>query len=246
MLEEEPFPTSGLEGEFLTMLAHELRGPLVGIKGLAATGRAHGEALSTEERREYFTLIEAEADRMNHLVTQAATLLALETAQLTYDLEAEPLLPLLGSIAERHELVSLVTEPEPGAEPNPVVLCDRTRTIEVCEELLTNAARFSATNQPVELRGRWGQGPVATIEVRDGGPGLTVDVMPRAFERFANVRPAGYDDVTGAGLGLYLAQAHVAAQGGRLWMAPRSATEGPQARGTMLAFTLPLGGSATE
>ena len=78
------------------------------------------------------------------------------------------------------------------------------------------------------------------VEVQDRGPGLPSEAGERIFERFVRHRPHGYEQVEGAGLGLFFSRAHVAAQGGRIWLEPAGSEEAGGVGGTIARFTLPL------
>ncbi|MEX0992312.1 MAG: ATP-binding protein [Actinomycetota bacterium] len=217
----EPGPT------LASQIAHELKNPLMGIKGLAATGNRLYDSLSDGERRELFQLIDEESDRLDRLVERAYLLLELEAGNITYVIMAGPLEPIAQEAAEGHDRVKLEVQAGVSALYDPVW------TKAVFAELIENAERFSPSDSPIEVRvGADGDGRVG-VEVTSEGPGLWPEDLERAFDPFTTVRPSGYEDVRGAGIGLYLARAHVTAQGGTMRMETR-----PD-RGTILAFTLP-------
>ena len=208
-------------------LAHELKNPLAGIRGLASTGLAAYDALTDDERREFLRLIVVEADRQERVIEQASMLIRIREGSVIYDLEQQPVAALLAPFAD-----------EPRVEVADVdddltVLCDLRFIRGVLQELVANAVSYSPPGSPIEIDAVR-DGATVRIRVLDHGPMPLEDVDP--LEAFTNARPPGYEDVPGAGLGLYLADAHVAAHGGRIRMA---AGEGG---GTMLTFALPKGG----
>jgi signal transduction histidine kinase len=99
--------------------------------------------------------------------------------------------------------------------------------------LVENAAKFSPAGTPIEVRVR-ADGSRALIEVADGGPGIPADRREEAFGRFVRFRPAGYEDVPGAGLGLHISRGLATAHGGTI-----SVEDGPTG-GTMLRVAIPL------
>jgi len=220
----EPGPT------LASQIAHELKNPLMGIKGLATTGNRLYDSLSDDERRELFQLIDQESDRLDRLVERTYLLMELEAGNLNYVIIASELDTIVDEAAAGHDRVK--AEVAAGL----TALCDPMWTKAVIGELIDNAERYSPADSTIELRaGVDGDGRVG-VEVTSEGPGLWPEDMERAFEPFTTVRPRGYEEVRGAGLGLYLARAHVTAQGGTLRM------EAHPESGTMLAFTLPLEG----
>lgn len=127
-------------------------------------------------------------------------------------------------------------EVDPGLKVN----CDRERVADVIRELLDNAAKYSPTEEPIEVRAFRTPEGLAMVEVEDRGPGLPPEAGDRIFERFVRHRPKGYEQVEGAGLGLFISLAHVTAQGGRIWLEPARSEETGGGGGTIARFTLPL------
>jgi signal transduction histidine kinase len=121
------------------------------------------------------------------------------------------------------------------AEPGVSAPVDRARLSEAIGHLIDNAAKFSPPGAPISVSVRAERGE-ALIEIADGGPGIPPERREAVFERYSMWRPPGYEDTPGAGLGLFIARAHVLAHGGRLEI------EGLPAGGTMLRVRVPAGG----
>src|SRR5215208_5090264 len=92
-------------------IAHELKGPLMGIKGLTTTaGRLYDE-LSEDERKEFFALIDVEATRLARVAEQIATLLILEAGDLRYDIGQVAVADLVSDATHgRHRVNGSTTE----------------------------------------------------------------------------------------------------------------------------------------
>jgi signal transduction histidine kinase len=224
---------TGGRAEIASMIAHELRGPVTTVKGLATTGARHYDSLGDTERREFFELIDQESRRLLHIVDETSVAMKIDAATLVYDIRPEDLSVVLAAA---------VGEADAGDHPVTVeseddlrVPIDRLRFTETLVQLVENAAHFSPPAEPILVRaGRGGGGVV--IEICDGGPGIAPEHRDRAFEKFAQFRPRGYEEVPGTGLGLFICRAHVEAQGGTI-----SVGDAPEG-GTMLRITLPDGG----
>lgn len=217
--------------ELAAMVAHELINPLMAIKGLASTAWRLYDTMSDEERREFFQNIDGEAGDLKDIVTRTATALKIDAGQFPYHIREESLTTLVeqavwvASLTEHPILVEV--------EPDLVVECDRGRIEEVVGHLLENAARFSPPQEAIEVRAFREDGQ-AVVEVADRGPGIPPDQRDHVFQKFARYRPRGYEQVSGAGLSLFISRAHVEAHGGRMWV------EGREQGGTILRFTLPV------
>lgn len=217
-------------------IAHELRNPVAAIRALAQTGLGMYDRLADDARREFFRLIDEEARRLVEVADEAATALKLEAGSLAYDVREH-------SVAEvvRESARAALRGDHPlavEAEEDVVARIDRSRIGEVVAQLVDNAAKFSPSGAAIVVRARRDDGR-AVIEVEDRGPGIPSSRRADVFDRFTSVRPPGYEDVPGAGLGLYICRAHVEALGGRIDVAEPS---GESPEGTMLRVELPAEG----
>lgn len=219
--------------ETATKLAHELRNPLMSIKGLASTGVRLFDQMSDEERREFFRLIDEEAGRLKRVAEQSATALKVDAEQIVYDLRKEDLGPFVEEVvwASPHDEHPMTVQTEPGI----AVRADRKYLAEAIENLIDNASKYSPPDAPIDVSVREDD-TGAVIEVADRGPGIPPDRLTDVFERFGGWRPAGYEETPGAGLGLFIARAHVLAHDGRIDVVER------EDGGTILRVTLPREG----
>jgi len=225
-----PSQTAG-RAEIVSKVAHELKNPIMSVKGLAATGSRLYESMSDEERLEFFQLIDSEAERLRIIAEQASTAMKIDAGRVEYVKRLEDLGKLVEEIAWHAPVGDhpMVVETESDLS----IPIDRARIAEVIANLIDNAAKFSPAGTPIEVRAsRAGDGS-AVIEVRDRGPGIPEEQREAVMARFSMYRPPGYEEVPGAGLGLFICRAHVLAHGGRL------SIEGQPGSGTMLRVTLP-------
>lgn len=215
-------------------IAHELRNPVAAIRALAQTGRGMYQSLSDDERREFFDLIDEEARRLSIVTEQSSTALKIEAGALAYDLRPESITGLVREVAERtpHGEHPLTIDAEDGLSAS----VDRLRVGEALAQLVDNASKFSPRDAPILVRARCDDDR-AVIEVEDRGPGIPEGRREEVFGRFSHLRPPGYEEVPGSGLGLFISRAHVDAHGGRIVVG--DAPGGGEA-GTMLRVELPL------
>jgi signal transduction histidine kinase len=217
--------------ETASKLAHELKNPLMAIKGLASTGSRLFDQLEEQERREFFTLIDGEAVRLTRVVEQASTAMKVDANQIIYLLNEEDLGVLVEKAAwgSPHGDHPMSIETDPGI----VVRADRRHLSEAIGNVVDNAAKFSPPDAPIDVTVRRSGDHGAVVEIGDRGPGIPPERVEQVFERFGMWRPAGYEETPGAGLGLFLARAHVLAHSGTLDVADR------EDGGTILRITLP-------
>ena len=122
-----------------------------------------------------------------------------------------------------------------GAVHTARVHADPDRTLQVIENLLTNALRHTPAGGTVSLSAHRGPGDFAVVSVADTGEGIPEEAAPHVFERFyrADRSRARQTRDSGTGIGLTVAKAFVEAQGGRIWIQESSPA------GTVIQFSIP-------
>jgi signal transduction histidine kinase len=219
--------------DLISKISHELKNPIMAVKGLASTGNRLYASLTDDERRDLFRLIDAEAGRLKLVADETSTTLKIDAGVLRYDLRPQDVGALVENTVWR---TSVGDHPvQVAATRGLVAKVDPTWLAEVVTNLVDNAAKFSPADTPILVRVEPG-GDGVRIDVVDAGPGFPREAMPKAFDRYSAFRPPGYEEIPGAGLGLYISRAHVEAHGGRLDIVDA------EARGTILRVWLPSGG----
>jgi two-component system sensor histidine kinase KdpD len=222
----------GKRAELVSTISHELRGPISTIKGLAATSRSFYDQLPDDEKREFLELIEQEADRMLEIVSEAS--LAMKLSARVLPLQRRPA-DLAEIVREGVEAAGLDHDRRVDLELADVsVEGDRTRLIEVVRQVVRNAAQYSPPDRPVEIT-LTREGDDAVLTIVDHGPGIPEERREQVFTTFPNWRPAGYEEVQGTGLGLFISRGLVAEHDGDM------SIEDAPGGGTMLRIRLPAG-----
>ncbi len=210
--------------------SHELRTPLTVILGYAQMLQDGLKGQLQEQQAESVAVIERNAHRLLAQVEDLLTLSRLAAGHLPLHLESIDLKDLVDEVVSNLRPLfgqqSLqVTWSREGAFP---ARLDYQRGCQVLGNLLDNARKYGAgTPVGVSLRE---VGPVTEIEVKDQGPGIPPDLVPRVFDEFER----GPQDAEGAGLGLALARGLARQFGGDLRL-----TE--TAEGATFIWTVPTG-----
>ena len=218
----------------VSTIAHELRGPIATIKGIAATTRTHFAQLPVEDTLEFLELIEQESARMMEIVDEASLAMKLSADLLT--LQRAPA-DLAAIIREGVGAAALDDDRVVDLDLDDLTVeADRSRLVEVIRQVMQNADDFSPRDEPIAVRSRR-EADHAVVEVIDRGPGIPEHYRERVFTTFPNWRPAGYEEVQGTGLGLFISRALVGEHHGQI-----SIDDVPDG-GTMLRILLPLEGT---
>jgi signal transduction histidine kinase len=222
----------GGRAEIAAMIAHEVRGPVSTVRGLAGTALSHYDRLDDDERRELLGLIEQESRRLLATVTQASSALKIDAATVTYDVRMQG---LGATVREGIATADVGGHPLELDLADEEVALDRRWIIEVVRQLVDNASKFSPEDAPIRVNARV-EDDGATIEVIDHGPGIPIDRREDMFGKYPNWRPDGYEQEAGSGLGLFLVRGIVLGHRGevRIFDAPGG--------GTMLRVRIPMEG----
>jgi two-component system phosphate regulon sensor histidine kinase PhoR len=219
--------------DFVANVSHELRTPLTSVRGYAET--LLGGGLDDAENREGFVrVIRDQTVRLQALVDDLMSLAELERPRATLRLERFNLRELVSRqaamVRERAARAGLALEAEPGA-PIPVV-ADRARIEQVIANLLDNAVKYTERGGIQVVLGA--NGARAWCEVRDSGPGIPAEELPRIFERFYRVDKARSRELGGTGLGLSIVKHIVTLHGGA------ATVESRLGHGSTFRFEIPL------
>ena len=224
-----------LRAEFLAIVSHELRAPLTSIKGSAATVLESDIDLDPAVVRQFFRIIEEQADHLNTLVSDLLDVARIETGSLPVSAEPSEATVLVDRARSAFANAGATNPLQIDIEPAlPLVMADRRRIVQVLVNLLTNAARNSPDSSVIRVSAQREATHVA-VSVSDDGRGIPAESLPLLFRKFTSVpseAPPG-----AAGLGLAICKGIVEAHGGRIW----AESDGP-GLGARFTFTLPTVG----
>ncbi len=221
-----------LRADFLAMVSHELRAPLTSIKGSAATVLGSATELDPAVVRQFFRIVDEQADHMNGLVADLLDVARIETGELPVSPEPAEVAVLLDRARSDFRSGGAGNPLEIDIQPDlPLVLADRRRVVQVLANLLTNAARHSPQSSVIRI-GAVREGVHVAFSVADEGQGIPLEGLPRLFRKFSRLQSGEQGENTG--LGLAICRGIVEAHGGRIW----AESDGP-GQGARFTFTLP-------
>ena len=202
--------------QFMSTLSHELRTPLTSIVSFIGLLR-DAEPPLAPQAAEFVDIIERNSDRLLRLVSDLLLLGSLEAGSLPLDLDsfsaaglAEEAVRARSAAAYRHG-VTIGLEAADG----PPLRVDRLRMLQVLDNLISNAIKFTEPRGHVHVAARY-DADEWQIDVVDSGIGIPTEEQAKIFERFFRASNARIEAVPGTGLGLSVVQAIVELHGGRL------------------------------
>jgi CheY-like chemotaxis protein len=213
-----------------------LRNPLNVIS--AAANSLHHRLPDSLTRRPVERIMRA-AQRAEHLIRDLLDISAIEGGHFSIEKQRiDTTSMLLAAIESQQGLaasasVILASDLSPDLPP---VEADEERILEVLENLVGNAVKFTMAGGTVTV-GAAARSDELLLWVKDNGPGIAAELLPHLFDRFWQ---ASKRDRRGAGLGLTICRAIAEAHGGRIW------AESTLGEGTTVYFTIPAGGRARQ
>jgi PAS domain S-box-containing protein len=221
--------------EWTSVITHDMRQPVAIIHGYAALLQQDLERAGTQgDNRRAAEYILSEARNLNRMIADLLDVSRIESRRLAIQLERTDLPALIREVLDRTQGVTAghrVHLEVHGTVP-PLTL-DPARIEQVLGNLLSNAAKYSEETAPIELSVER-QATTVEVTVRNVGPGIAPDELPRLFQRFYRTEEARAEGRPGIGLGLYIARGLVEAHGGRIW------AESVPGQITTFRFTLPV------
>jgi two-component system, OmpR family, phosphate regulon sensor histidine kinase PhoR len=211
-----------MRADFIANASHELRTPLAALLGFIETlqGTAKDDATA---RSKFLGIMQAQATRMARLIDD---LLSLSRIELNAHLQPNTpvdLVPIVRQVVDGLQTLARDRNVEINvAVPTDelMVLGDRDELIRALENLVENALKYGAGGKRVDVTASRGQtragSSEALIAVRDYGPGIPSEHLPRLTERFYRVDVADSRSQGGTGLGLALVKHVLNRHTGRL------------------------------
>ena len=223
--------------QFLGMVSHELRVPLTSIKGSSAAALGASRLVAPAETREFFRIIDDQADRMIGLIADLLDAGRIETGTLSVSPEPSQIGALVDQARATfvsgggHHAVWVDLPPD-----LPPVLADRPRIVQVLNNLLANAARHCPDTAAIRIAAQR-DGVHVAVSVSDEGRGIAPERLRHLFRKYP--APGDREDGLGGGLGLAICKGLVEAHGGRI-----RAESGGVGLGARFTFTLPVAATA--
>lgn len=194
--------------DFVANVSHEIRTPLTVVSGFIETLQTL--SLTEDERNRYLALMAQQAARMQSVVQDLLTLSRLEGSPLPVQGQWTPVQTLLQHcVDEGRALSHWLTREQVQSHTllAPAVVHGEidgvpTELQSALSNLLTNAVRYTPAGGTIEVQWRWLDDGSGVFAVRDTGPGIAAEHLPRLTERFYRIDRSRSRETGGTGLGL--------------------------------------------
>jgi signal transduction histidine kinase len=214
------------------MVSHEFRTALVGIQGFSELIR--DDDLEMAEVKNLAHDINADAERLNRMITEMLDLDRLEARKVQLNLRPIALDELLLEAVDRARLISTRHDIVVMLHPNlPVLMGDPDRITQVLTNLLSNAIKYAPDGGRITVRTRLADNSVE-VAIKDQGLGIPAEFIGRLFGRYERYEDKHAGKIIGSGLGLAITRQIVEMHGGRI------SVDSVVGSGSEFRFTLPI------
>ncbi|MBI5721951.1 MAG: AAA family ATPase [Burkholderiales bacterium] len=225
---------SYLRRDLIANVSHDLRTPLVSLRGYLEVMATKGDALPPSQRRQYLGVALRQSERLATLIDELFELAKLDFKGMTLDRERFSFAELAIDVVQKFQLTAEGLRVQLAVDVParlPAVDADLGLVERVLENLIGNALKHTPAGGRVDVRAA-ARGGFVVAEVCDSGRGIAAADLPHIFDRF--YRGGSADGGNGAGLGLAIARRIVELHGCEI------AAASVPGEGTRLWFTLPV------
>ena len=193
------------KSDFVANVSHELKTPLVSIKGFLETISGHAKD-DLEAQKKFIPIMLEQADRMESLIKDLLSLSRIELEEHVQPQDKVNLKEILSNVEDIHQKNLKPFEFKNNIKDDFFIKGDHEKLIEVFSNIIDNSIKYSEKNKKIEVNCKQGNGKVIgdsyTVSIKDNGIGIPTEQLPRITERFFRVDAAKSKKVGGTGLGM--------------------------------------------
>jgi len=219
---------------FIALSVHELRTPLTLLRGYIEVFEDEIDTTGKPELQTFMEKMHSQAEQLMAFVNNILNVARVDDGQLELRLEesnwAEVLKPAVQALGLRAKVRGIALHCTLAANMPPVGV-DRISIVEVLNNLVDNAIKYSGSSQVINIDSHLTQDGLVETTVQDFGLGISSSIMPNLFTKFYRDH-RNRAQIGGTGLGLYLSKAIVTAHGASLWVRSK------EGQGSTFGFTL--------
>ena len=216
---EEIKDADKLKDEFSAMITHELKTPLVPIIGYCKMLKNKMLGELNYEQFESIDTIDKNAKRLESLINDMMDARKLDLDKMRFNIENVSIDEFFENLNTSYKMLGqigkefIVNLPKKGL----VIKTDKMRLRQVFDNLITNAIKFTPSqNAKIEI-GALQEGHKIRFYVKDNGIGIPKDKMPRLFKKFYQIDTSERRNSGGTGLGLAISKGIVEKLNGKIW-----------------------------
>ncbi len=220
---------------FVSTVSHELRTPLASIKSSVDILSTESPGKLTGDQKTFLGRVKSNIDRLARLINDVLDISKLEAGKMTINMLPHRVEEIVREVVEMHRTVirgKPVTLEMKLDNNLPIINCDKDRLTQVFNNLIGNSLKFTQAGS-VTVLVSCEDSKTMTFVIRDTGPGIRPEDLPKLFQKFQQVGGVS-QQISGTGLGLAISKEIIELHGGCIWV------ESEFGRGSSFMFTLPV------
>ena len=231
----EKYGMDETELDFISLAAHELRGPVTVIRGYLDVLRHELDTTLNDDQKAFFERLDVSADRLTTYINNILNVSRYDRHHLQLHLKEEKLTTVYNTVADDlalraktlHRLLN-VSIPD----NLPTIAADRGSLSEVIVNLVDNAIKYSSEGGLVVVSAE-AKNDVVEVTVKDSGIGIPASLVSHVFDKFYRSHRSR-ENTVGTGLGLYITRAIVESHGGTITV------RSEEGHGSIFSFSIPI------
>ncbi|MFX1496346.1 MAG: PAS domain S-box protein [Promethearchaeota archaeon] len=228
-----------LKTGLLTRTSHELKTPLISIKGFTELLLTLHKSKLDDEIKSILEEIKEGSKRLELYINSIVESSQLDQGLLTLNTSKDDLSSIIRYCVEQLRGTAELRKQkiEVKAEKNLITTFDKERIYEVLANLLINAIKYTPLNGHIEIKTSKEDG-FYIISVKDNGIGITESEKKQLFKQFGKIERygQGWDvGIEGTGLGLYISKEIIDLHGGKIWVESKGRN-----KGSTFNFSIPI------
>ncbi|MCL7410569.1 MAG: ATP-binding protein [Methanosarcinaceae archaeon] len=224
-----------MKNEFLSNVSHELKTPLVSIKGYSELMCDESLGALNEKQKKAMEVVSRNSKRLSNLIDSLIYLTMEKAKKIEFRFDLIQIVDIIKqAVADVHPIIekkglTIITD---MPDELPKVNGDTDRLTEVIINLIDNAVKFTPKGGEITITA-CEKPEIIHITVKDTGVGIPKDATSKLFERFYQVDASSTRRYGGTGLGLYIVKSIVEMHNGQIWV------ESEEGNGTTFHILLP-------
>lgn len=203
------------KNNFFSMIAHDMKSPLIGISGLIVRLKKEKICEKNEKLRMYLKVMGETEQRLESMVSEFLEYCLLESGQVQLELSKTDVENVLRQVMAMHQLMAEeknIVLSLGGCSVAPIK-ADANRLFRVFTNVIDNAIKYSPRQSEITINARETATEII-ISIQDQGRGIKAEEIPYIFDAFYRIE--SQEDICGHGLGLAASSAIVRQHGGRI------------------------------
>jgi len=227
---------SAMKDEFVSTVSHDFRIPLTSIKGYVDLLLDEEAGELNDMQKDFLTIVKQNSERLVNLINDFLDISRIESGKIVFEIKTHDIKSIIQEVVSTFK--GLIEEKSLRLElkiPDrlPKVLVDHDRIIQVLNNLVSNAIKYTFPEKDIGISVDR-KGNYVVVSVFDNGVGISPEDQKKLFTKFYRVDSSLTQETGGSGLGLSICKTIIERHGGKTWV------ESKEGEGSTFSFSIPI------